>query len=993
VDLAEVLKGVRSLEDLPALAAALGAEPRWDPVPGTRQLTFVVGLRGEFPWYAVAGSSAERDAQALARRLAGRGRVSGALGLDARARRLTLAVSLSGTPRLVLDLDAPEPAALAKLRRLADGRCRGAPAYAAYAVDVLGGEGVGLRFFRRFRDTLDRMAAGLPGPMASTDRHALALLQLTRVLFLYFVQARGWLAGDRRFLADAVDRCLARKRNVHRHLLRPLFFGTLNRPVAERGRGALALGPIPFLNGGLFEPHPLDRRLRRDIGNDMWRDAFDGLFERFHFTLAADERGAVAPDMLGRVFEGVMAPDERKASGTYYTPAALVRDLLGQALVPVLADRLACPESLVERRLGEGEASAWRAVRSLRLLDPAVGSGAFLLGALEWFTPPGASGRQIAGLRRQVLRRSLFGVDRNAAAVRLTQLRLWLAVVAGDPGDRPEQVQPLPNLDCLIRQGDSLFDPAGGAPGRGVPSAPAGELSAVRQRVVVATGTSKRCELRELAGLEVRIAEATLAETDGSLRSAVAECLDAARAADLFGARRGLGRGEAERLADLRRELRRVRGLRRALAREREVPWFDYRVQFADVFASGGFDLVVGNPPWLRAEELPADLRRRLTGRYRWWRGGGIGWGNRPDLAVAFLERSLELTRPGGGVAMLVPAKVASAGYGAALRHGLAASTTLVAVADLTGDARASFQATVYPLALVARKVPAPPGHRVRLRLGEGAGVPQSRLQGGAPWLLRHEPLRAALAELREGHPPLESVVTPRLGLKTGANRLFLDPPELEPEVLRWAVRGRDLAPFAVRARTRLLWTHGPEGSPLPRLPPRAAAHLAPHLAALRARADYTGGPPWTLFRARGAVAPNRVVWADLARVLRAVSLAAMPDTIPLNSCYLALARSDLEADRLAAWLNSSWIRAAALAGAVPAAGGCSRYTAVTVGALPMPPSALADPDLSTIAALAREGRDVQADLDDVAARHLSLRRSHRAALLAALDGRADDRG
>ena len=61
-------------------------------------------------------------------------------------------------------------------------------------------------------------------------------------------------------------------------------------------------------------PHPLERRLRRDIPNDLWRDAFDGLFERFHFTLEADEHGGVAPDMLGRVFEGVMAPDQRRAS-------------------------------------------------------------------------------------------------------------------------------------------------------------------------------------------------------------------------------------------------------------------------------------------------------------------------------------------------------------------------------------------------------------------------------------------------------------------------------------------------------------------------------------------------------------------------------------------------------------------------------------------------------------------------------------------------------
>ncbi len=435
-----------------------------------------------------------------------------------------------------------------------------------------------------------------------------------------------------------------------------------------------------------------------------------------------------------------------------------------------------------------------------------------------------------------------------------------------------------------------------------------------------------------------------------------------------------------------------MRSTRRALDREGESPWFDYRIQFADVFAAGGFDLVIGNPPWLRAQELPADLRRRLAGRYRWWRAGSGGYGNRADLAVAFLERSLELVARGGVVAMLVPAKIAAAGYGAAARHALAAGTTLVAVADLTGSPHASFEATVYPLALVVRKAAAPSGHRVRLSLGAGPQVPQSSLRGGAPWVLVRRPLRDALAAVRQAHPRLDSAVSCHLGLKTGANRIFLDPPDVEAELLRWALRGRDLAPFGPRRRTRLLWTHGPDGSPLPRLPPRTAAYLAPHLPLLRSRADYAGGVPWTLFRARAAAARHRVVWADLARLLRAASLTDQ-DTIPLNSCYVALARSDVEADRIAAWLNCSWVRATARAGAVPAAGRCARYTVGTVGALPLPPGVLADRDLSTLNDAARSGGPVQAELDDITARHLDLGASHRAALLGSLERCAENRG
>jgi hypothetical protein len=993
VALADVLKGIRSLEDLPALTAALGHEPLWDPVPDGREPTVVVGRAGDFPWYAVSGQRADGRARALARRMAGRGRLCGVFGLDPGSRRLTITISLAGAPRLSLPLAAPSSSALAALGRLSSNGSVSATVYAAHAADALGGEAVGHRFFEEFRSTLARMAAALPGPFPGADRHALALLQLTRVLFLYFVQAKGWLAGNSRFLAEAVDRCLARRRRIHRDLLRPLFFGTLNRPAHQRGRIALDFGPIPFLNGGLFEPHPLERRLgRRDIPNPLWRDAFDRLFERFHFTVAEGVQGGIAPDMLGRVFEGVMAPDERRASGTYYTPAALVSRLLGEGLAALISHRLHCSMPEAEQRLGEGDPAVRRIARRLRILDPAVGSGAFLLGALERLGSLAEAGRPVAAARRLVLQRNLFGVDRNGAAVRLTELRLWLAVIADDPAERPLDVQPLPNLDCLIRQGDSLFAPAGS--GLRTPDrSRASELAASRQEVVTAAGPAKRLSLRELARVEARIADHSLTTAEEMLREAITDCLEVARGADLFGGRRGLDRAAAERLAEIRGELRRIRSLRRAIAREGEVPWFDYRVQFADVFAEGGFDLVVGNPPWLRAAELPADLRRRLAGRYRWWCSGGHGYANRPDLAVAFLERSLELAAPGGVVAMLVPAKIAAAGYGTAARHALAGATTLVTVADLTGGAHASFQATVYPLALVIRKVAAPPGHRVRISLGPGRSVPQSSLRGGAPWLLGRRPLRDALVALRQQHPRLDAAVPCHLGVKTGANRIFLEPPEVEEELLRWAVRGRDLAPFVLRHRTRLLWTHGADGSPLPRLPPSAARYLTAHLPLLRSRTDYVGGPPWGLFRTRPATAPHRVVWADLARELRAVSLAGLHDTIPLNSCYVALLKAEPQADRLAAWLNSSWLRAAARAGAVPAAGDCRRYTANTVGALPLPEGVLSDGDLCTLSRSARAGGRVQADLDAITARYLDLGPAHRTALLASLGRPSEDRG
>ena len=410
-----------------------------------------------------------------------------------------------------------------------------------------------------------------------------------------------------------------------------------------------------------------------------------------------------------------------------------------------------------------------------------------------------------------------------------------------------------------------------------------------------------------------------------------------------------------------------------------------------------GFARVVGNPPWLRAEEIPADQRLRLADRYRWWRGGS-GFGNRPDLSVAFLERAHELVKQGGIVALLVPAKLASASYGTAARHALAAMATLVTVADLTDDRDAAFDATVYPLAIIARRAVPPRGHGVQTTLPacKRAVVPQSGLQSGGPWILTGGHARRVLAALSREYPLLRDSVTCHLGLKTGANSLFLNPPEtVEANLVRHAVRGRDVAPFRVRSCVRLLFTHRADGAPLERLPTGAAAHLAAHLEVLRARSDFAGGAPWTLFRARAATCDHRVIWADLARKLAAAALTARDDRdlIPLNTCYVAVLESKAEADRLASWLNCIWIRVAARARAVPAASGFARFAASTIGGLPLPHRVLGDSALDRIAIAARGGKQVQNELDDLTADLLGLSAPEQGALRSLVGSRPASHG
>src|SRR3989449_3640825 len=505
-----------------------------------------------------------------------------------------------------ISLANPSGSALATLERLAPAKGESALALSLRIGEVLASEGVPPRFCRAFRRTLDRLTDRLPAPRSRVDRHALALTALTRVLFLYFIQSKGWLNGDTRYVARLLDRSLSDRRHFHRSFLHALCFGALNRPPAERGTAARALGKIPFLNGGLFEPSALERQHGPAVwANSDWRDAFDDLFERFHFSVGEQDTGEfIAPDMLGRVFEGVMDPDERRASGTYYTPASLVREMVRAGLEAALTHRLGVSPTAAALWVHDGIAPRPAPdLRGLTVLDPAAGSGAFLLGALDELVGlrrATGEGPTLA-VKRDVLARSLFGVDLTPTAVRLTELRLWLALVAEEDSADMTLIAPLPNLDGHVLQGDALLDPLmlaaslGGRAFRGS-SAEVRRLAVARRTHFFLAGAEKRAAQTELRRSETALARTLLDDGRAALESAIAELLSTARNRDLLGRTRGLNPEQRGRLAGLRQTLRELRAAQRTLRQGGGAPFFSFESHFADVMLQGGFDLVTSHP-------------------------------------------------------------------------------------------------------------------------------------------------------------------------------------------------------------------------------------------------------------------------------------------------------------------------------------------------------------------------------------------------------------
>ncbi len=997
---------VRSVHDCSALFAELGYQPTDTPFDAGWT---IVARWQRFPVIAADAAAPREVARTMARSLSGSARTGLVVAIQS-GQELVLAtprVGHVGCSRiLTISTSSPGHFALQQLEALRPRHESNSLTHALRVLDVLESEEVGERFFTAFRTIHLRMSAFLNDRGTADERSLMALLTLTRVLFLYFVQAKGWLDGRADYLKQLLDTALSRRQPFHRDVLHPLFFGTLNRAPAERETHA-GLGAVPYLNGGLFEPHPVERRLGHALfPNRLWRDAFDDLFEHYKFCVREDDEvGAIAPDMLGRVFERIMSAEERHATGTYYTPESVVRDLVRATVATALtSDDIGQDVAHRVVRAQPIPTALARVVRHalahLTVLDPAVGSGAFLLGALECLTEAHValqrrvSPRTRWKLRRRILQQNLFGVDISPVAVRLAELRLWLAVVADDPTADPTRVTPLPNLDGIVRQGDSLLDPVGAVRALGVITrkpAAARDVDSARAHLFNARGAHRTAAEHDLRNAEHRLAHEALAMAQAQTRQALRELAALARGRDLFGHRTGFTEPQRRRHRALKRRVAELREMARRVATG-EVPFFSFEVHRPDVIARGGFSAVLGNPPWVRAERLPEAKRQALKDRFGWWRSGPTrGFGHLPDLSVAFLERALELVAPDGAVGLLVPSKITSAGYGGAARSALVRETTIAYLQRIPDRAAARFQATTYPLAIVVKNRKPQPTHAVALDFSGTRSVRQHSLAASGPWILLPARAQRAIARFLESGIPLSGLARPALGVKTGADAIFVGKVaregrrastlqvddgefEIETDLLRASIRGRDVRPFSIAPTRSIIWALDAAGEPHKALPPLAARYFRERRQRLDSRADHAGGPPWTLFRVRTASAGWRVVWPDIARRPTAAVLDPENRAVPLNTCYVVCVPDREAAVTVAATLNSTWAHALVRALADEARGGYRRHNAAVIGRMPVPLPGRARRAVVRLGTRAQETGHVDQDaLDREVARALAL--------------------
>lgn len=603
-------------------------------------------------------------------------------------------------------------------------------------------ETVSREFFEKYRELFYRAVEVLEAFLDSNEKVAehfgdrgieasdFAKRLLGQIVFLYFLQKKGWLGvpvdgawgeGDRDFMRTLFKRAIENNVNFFDGFLEHLFYDALavdNSPenhFHDRFRCRL-----PFLNGGLFEPYNdyqwrgteilLDNALFSNDNTTAEGDSGDGIldiFDRYNFTVAEDEplekEVAVDPEMLGKVFENLLEVKDRRSSGTYYTPREIVHYMCQESLIAYLARQApAVPTDDIETLIRYGElfletdaevAARKRgaegpdgdksercgqyllpdtvcdaaedldeALATVRVCDPAIGSGAFPVGMMTEIVRARTVLGQYLGreetpyrLKYETIHESLYGVDINPGAIEIAKLRLWLSLVVDE--EAYDDVQPLPNLDYRIMQGNSLLETYEGIRlfddsilntelvtqdreslkerlkiRQGELTA---EITALANQPLDARHRARRKEIEGEARKTVKaLKELESAETDGLPPMDLLDSVNAAVRWDqelrvLHEAY--FSETDRRRKMDLRKEIEDMewrlieeslkdQGKEHRLAeferyrRTKTRPFFLWRLHFSEVFHpqsgddegmfdsphDGGFDIVIANPPYIK---------------------------------------------------------------------------------------------------------------------------------------------------------------------------------------------------------------------------------------------------------------------------------------------------------------------------------------------------------------------------------------------------------
>ncbi len=471
----------------------------------------------------------------------------------------------------------------------------------AFSVDALSD-----KFFDEYHIHYDRIVAELARQgKTGAVYHDYVKKLMGRIVFLHFLQKKGWLCGDTNFMLNTFSQS-TRRSDYLESVLEPLFFGILNTEPAKREQVFSRNGwqqslvekwaSIPYLNGGLFERDEVDN-LRIVLPESIFSNLFTFLAS-YNFTVDEndpdDAEIGVDPEMLGKIFESLL--EDNKAKGAFYTPKEIVRYMCKESLIAHLASKLpnmadSVVRAFVEHHEMQPELEPYRdtletALRDVKICDPAIGSGAFPMGLLnELWRCREALGTELSRLqlKKEIIENNIYGVDIERGAIDIARLRFWLSIVVDS-----ENAEPLPNFDYKFMQGNSLIESYGGF-----------DLSRIAGKTVGRTSTSTQYVIGLDSDLSQKNLQRLLREyfsvTDHQKKATMRHAINA-EVKTLI--RESVG-GTPTFLAKLEQ-----------LDPSANHDLFHWHTWFKDIFDKGGFDIVIGNPPYFQVKKGMVDKNK-----------------------------------------------------------------------------------------------------------------------------------------------------------------------------------------------------------------------------------------------------------------------------------------------------------------------------------------------------------------------------------------------
>lgn len=545
-----------------------------------------------------------------------------------------------------------------------------------------------------------------------------------RLVFLHFLQRKGWMCSDRKFMLHLLQNT-DHKDDFLDRVLEPLFFAVLNTHSKERllkveKHNAIIAGnknkvewdvaqieawsSIPYLNGGLFEEDHADG-CRCIFPYEYFNALFD-FFSQYNFTVdendPSDAEVGVDPEMLSKIFESLL--EDNKDKGAFYTPKEIVSYMCRSALsgyLKVPLSSLGVQESAVDAFVNnpqehhnfteEQRTVLLNSLRTVRICDPAIGSGAFPVGMMNLLyqcrrSLEGSDARAV-DIKTDIIQHNIFGVDIEQGAVDIARLRFWLALVVDE-----EEAHALPNLDYRIVRGNSLLTTFNNEYinlGEDK-SSNRTKLAKLKKQLAIAQGEyynlSGEEKLQKEIDIKLLLLDIIAMRLNIDIKVADEVATDNPTLFDVpRNARQTKAQKEAIALAEQKRKsriiLKKLRddlndNKRSLIERARtDINFFDWGIIFSDVFAEkNGFDVVIGNPPY--GVSIKDDYRKAVV----------YHLGNVPDYEIYyyFIEIAHRCLMEKGILSYIIPNTYLFNTYANTYRHSILQKWNVLEILDCT---------------------------------------------------------------------------------------------------------------------------------------------------------------------------------------------------------------------------------------------------------------------------------------------------------------------